>query len=902
MLKSPEIRWKLIFAALGSLASIAMALWELALGGDSISVPIIIGAVVVFIISVLAAWSGLRAAFHARNAAGGGSPKMLPPTKGQLHGRKAEFSEASSVLVGSRSRKRPRARRRQDSPTGTESQARTVVISGAPGVGKTHLALHLAHETAKHFPDGLLYVDLSVEGRAPLSANEALAQLLHQLGLERSIPGDWQARTSMLYNRLAGRRVLLLLDNAVRPDQVRPLVPASATCAVIITCRRLMTTLSASTSIRLDRVTPEVGLDILSDASSRKDIDTAGSYGREIVELCDRVPLALVVVGSRLAARGHLGVDRIANELRDERTRLQKLDHEGIAVSASLAIAYRSLPEDEQRMLRYLGIGAFREIGLWHAAAVTGLPEDEAEELLHRLNDAFLVEVAGNTGASLRFRIHDLVRAFATQRLAEEETAESRRQASARLAAEYAARARRAGADRAPEWNGSRSTKEGADWFRDERENLNPVVDLIREHELHGECWQLVSAMAFFHDELAAFPSEFEQVFRAGVRSAQHAESPVGEGTLRCGLGELFLREDRYEEAGSELEKAHELLSRIHDAEPLALARCERLQGLLSRESGDYATAHEKLSSALSVFEQRNDVWGYAQTCRSLGKVHRARAEGQKAIRVQAEAVDAFRSFGDAWQTARALDTIALSYIGHTRQLQEADEASAEALEVFREFGDEIWIAKCLYTRGHVLRLTGRPQESHKAYTEGLHIFQRYEVRIWTARMLNARARAAVLKGSTANALADVDTATAIFQNLGHAVWEANTARMRAWLDCYLGDPVRAIERVSAAGRVSAEHGDRWAAMEARYWEGVFHRAAGRLDRSREILEPVVAEYREARYSWFEAIAAADLVRTLRESGDQPQAEAMDEELSGRNAHYRRVRGRDGATVPPEHE
>jgi tetratricopeptide (TPR) repeat protein len=295
------------------------------------------------------------------------------------------------------------------------------VISGMPGVGKTGLALHIAEDLRQAFPDGQLYLNLhgATPGVAPLEPADALAALLHGLGVDaRRIPGDVGAASALLRSALAPTRTLLVLDDAASVSQVRPLLPAGAGCAVLVTSRRPLATLGASTHVRLEPLSPRDGARLLERASGRSwDASDAEPVAR-LVALCGHLPLALRVSAARLRSRRTLPVEKLVERLTRQEDRLDHLELEDLSVRRSLLAAHEALlgsgdPHDRDAAAALVLVGALDlpEYGAPLMATAMGRAERSAENALERLAEvALLQEVSWG-----RYAPHDLVRDFARE-------------------------------------------------------------------------------------------------------------------------------------------------------------------------------------------------------------------------------------------------------------------------------------------------------------------------------------------------------------------------------------------------------------------------------------------------------------------------------------------------------
>ncbi|MFJ7968738.1 BTAD domain-containing putative transcriptional regulator [Streptomyces sp. NPDC096324] len=295
---------------------------------------------------------------------------------------------------------------------------RVAVISGMAGVGKSALALHVAHGLRERFTDGQLYVNLhgATPGMTPLTAGQALAALLRDLGTEpRRIPEHPDAAAALLRSMLAPTRTLMVLDDAAHAAQVRPLLPAGAGCAVIVTSRSPLTALDGADRFPLAPLTHEDSAVLLRAVSGRQD----GLDGdHPLVELTGRLPLALRVVAARLAARRALTPDVLAGQLAATEGRLHHLEYDDLSVRRSLAVAHDALRASEREADRDAALALCRigalDLPAYGAALVarlTGTDERRAEAALDRLVDVALLEET----AYGRYAPHDLVRDFARE-------------------------------------------------------------------------------------------------------------------------------------------------------------------------------------------------------------------------------------------------------------------------------------------------------------------------------------------------------------------------------------------------------------------------------------------------------------------------------------------------------
>ncbi|PIM69694.1 hypothetical protein CTU88_27430 [Streptomyces sp. JV178] len=330
-------------------------------------------------------------------------PEQLPVPPVGFVGRDGPVASIRAVLAAERDR------------------AAVVVVSGMPGVGKTGLALHVAAQLRDAFPDGRLYLDLhgATPGRTPLAPADALAALLHGLGVDaRRVPGDVAAGSALLRSALAPTRTLLVLDDAASVSQVRPLLPAGAGCAVLVTSRQPLATLGASAQVPLDPLSPREGALLLERASGRSWGAADAEPVARLAALCGHLPLALRICAARLRSRRALPVARLTERLARQEDRLDHLELEDLSVRRSLLAAHEALlgsgdPRDTDAATALVLIGALDlpEYGVPLMAVATDRTERSAERALDRLTEVALLQETGWR----RYVPHDLVRDFARE-------------------------------------------------------------------------------------------------------------------------------------------------------------------------------------------------------------------------------------------------------------------------------------------------------------------------------------------------------------------------------------------------------------------------------------------------------------------------------------------------------
>ncbi|MFC7108171.1 BTAD domain-containing putative transcriptional regulator [Nonomuraea rubra] len=303
-------------------------------------------------------------------------------------------------------------------------------IDGMAGIGKTALAVRAAHRLADHYPDGRLFVDLHAHtaGRQQMTTSEALEALLRQLGIRaEAIPARLEERAALWRAELAGRRVLVVLDNAADSAHVRPLLPGPSGSLVLITSRRRLTDLDGVRSLPMEVLPASDATDLFTRIVGERAVREPDAVA-EVLLLCGFLPLAVRIAGARLRHRPRWSVAYLAQRLRDERRRLSELATAERGVAAAFALSYQQLEDTERHLFRLLGLHPGRDVAPHAAAALAGLDVAEAEDTLEALLDTHMLQ-QHEPG---RYRFHDLLRQYAHDTAAEEPPHE-RHAAMARL-------------------------------------------------------------------------------------------------------------------------------------------------------------------------------------------------------------------------------------------------------------------------------------------------------------------------------------------------------------------------------------------------------------------------------------------------------------------------------------
>jgi tetratricopeptide (TPR) repeat protein len=674
-------------------------------------------------------------------------PRQLPAYTPHFVGRAGELAELTGWLdrVVDRSR-----------PEDAAGMAGTVVISaigGTAGIGKTALALRWAHQVAGRFPDGQLYVNLRGfdPGRSPVRPAEAIRGFLDALGVEPArIPVELDAQAAFYRSLLAGRRLLVLLDNARDSEQVRPLLPGSETCLVLVSSRSQLGSLVAREGAHL------LDLDLLSMMEARELL--ARHLGRDrtgrepaavddLIELCARLPLALSVVAARAAAQPTFSLVELADELRDARGRLDALDAGDLAtnVCAVLSCSYRNLSEPAARMFRMLGIHPGPDISFLAAASLVGAPTMQARKALAELTRAHLV----TERSPGRFAFHDLLRSYATRQAACVDTETGRHAAVRRMLDHYlhaghtAIRwlypSRETFALIAP--SPQVTTEDLADvdqalaWCDAEQEAIPAIVAQAASSGFDTLAWQIpwvltayFNRQGYLHDWVGTLHTALAASSRSGDRA--------GQARTAHELGYAYFRLGIYDKARRHLRHALDLNRELGDRGRQAHNQIELSQvaGSLGRPDEALRHARQGLRLSRAAGNRGGQAWARALEGGCLAQL----GKHQQALACSLEALAIFRELGDDYGEAETLSSLGDIYY-HLGSHPQAIDYRRRALELNRQLGDHYTEADTLTHLGDTYRAAGEPDAARDAWRQAVAILD--DLHHYEAARVRARLR-----------------------------------------------------------------------------------------------------------------------------------------------------------------
>ncbi|ROP31336.1 AfsR/SARP family transcriptional regulator [Couchioplanes caeruleus] len=662
-----------------------------------------------------------------------------------------------------------------------------VVMVGKPGIGKTTLAVHAAHRLAERYPDGQLFADL--HGRRPeqIGPMRVLERFLRALGVPGTqMPELLEERAELYRALLADRRMLVVLDNVGGESQVRPIIPGTSQSAVLITSRGRLGGLPSALHVHVDLFSAEQSVELLSRIAGTERVQSELDSTAELAELCGHLPLALRIAGARLAARPHWSVDHLVDRLANEARRLDELKHSGMGIRASISLTYDHLDDAARRLFRLLTVVDFPHISGWVAAALLDIDVDDAQDLLDDLADAQLVEVSGTgRGVNAQYRLHDLIRVFARERLFAEEVAEERAEALRRVLGAllflgeeahrgvYGGDYLRLRSDASLHELPARHVRQLVDppipWFERERLTLVAAVRQAARAGLVTHCWSLaLIAVTLFESRI--YLSDWRETHQIALEAAQQAGDGRGHAVMLYSLGALQIREQRYADALQVLQAAGEKFDRSQDEQGVALVN--RYVGMVNRLTGRYAEAVENYSRALVSFRKMGDLVAVAFVLHSLAHIKLEQGDLNAARELLPEALDCARRAG-----SRRVEAQVLHRLGDTQlranELKAAIDVFEQALSIVRELGDSVGQAFALHGLGTAQLRAGAFAASGEALREALELACGAGERLMEAQVSMVLGELAMAEGDPPRAVLYLHRSLGLFRAISTPQLEA---------------------------------------------------------------------------------------------------------------------------------
>lgn len=654
---------------------------------------------------------------------------QLPPASADFTGRAAECAITETAII----------------PHCGTPGVPVAVVCGLPGVGKTSLALHVAHRSRDVFPDGQLWVPLNGASSSPRRPGDALNDLLRTLGVPgAAIPEDYAERGALYRSRLAGRRVLVVLDDAASADQVRPLMPGTPGCALLATSRPWLEGLDGARFVPLGPMTDQEATDLLARIIGDARVAEEPGAAAELAHACGTLPLALRVVGTRLAARPCWALSEMVRRLADSSHRMREFEASDLSLRSSIAASYDSLPELHRRAFCLLSLLDQADFAEWLTGVLLGDPDaaDITDDLAAR---SLLTPVhAAGTGEP-RYRVHDLLHAYAAERLTCEPAAgtlAARKRmiegflqlamtADARLPREPYFPSPGAGALPAiiPDAEAGRLTADPIAWFVAERHNLLWVVQLAVDTGHRGLAAQLASYHSAFHylDDEIDTAERLWRIIASGFAG-------VAAGALaRLRVGALMVRRGRAADAKQIFDECLHTIERDDDPESLAFALYWR--AVCGWCLGDLTQARADAEYGFHLAVRAESPHAQFLNLRSLGVTLARLGDADRAIACVEQAVALAGKLGVPSYENAALDALAHVYV-LTGRLEQAVNVCARRIELSRMLGSARGEALSLATLGDIHYRLGDYERALGPLLRALPLFQDQHARRFEALCL----------------------------------------------------------------------------------------------------------------------------------------------------------------------
>ncbi|MFI5894048.1 BTAD domain-containing putative transcriptional regulator [Actinoplanes sp. NPDC051513] len=651
-------------------------------------------------------------------------------------------------------------------PGGDEPPLTVVLLSGTAGVGKSALAVRWAHRVRETFPDGQLYVNLrGYDAEQPVTVGDALAGFLTALGVPGpEIPPGVDERAGRYRSELTGRRMLVLLDNASSVEQVRPLLPGTGSCLVLITSRDAlpgMVAIHGAERINLDLLPLPDAVVLLRRLIGAR-VDHEPAVAEDLAAACARLPLALRIAAELAAARTDVSLAELVGELSDHRLRLDLLDagDPRAEVRAVFSWSYQNLPADAVRVFRLLGLHPGDSAHVEAVAALAGTDAGEARRLLGVLVRASLVQ-AGPGG---RYGMHDLLRAYAAELAAVHDPAPDRKVALTRLFDHYLAGSVAAMNTLYPEGSVAAGDPDAArSWIEAERPNLAAACAYGAAHGWHRFAIALAGTL-FRYLDAGGPAAEAVAVTASAVSAAVAAGDREAQARALSDLGRLHRRQGRLAEAADIYQQALTLYADLgeHAAEAVAL----RNLGSVHWRLGDYRQAADHYRRAWSHYRRLGDDAGQADASVRLGLVDaRLGDEAQATTRLRS-ALELYSRLGDRFSEAYVLSLLA-RLSGRPADLERAAAHLEQSLAVVRPAGDRTAEAYALTDLAVVYARGGRLTEAAGHLRRVLVLHRRIGDRASEAEALNELGQVLWAAGDADEARAQHEQALVLAEEIG---------------------------------------------------------------------------------------------------------------------------------------
>ncbi len=730
------------------------------------------------------------------------TPRQLPGGTADFVGRESHIAEIKRLLSDE-----------QDAWTAPYA-VRVIAVSGRGGVGKSTLAVQVAHELTEDFPDGHLYVDMQSQDGENGTAT-LLARFLRALGVAgTTVPEGVQERAELYRSLLANKRLLVVLDGVTSEEHVRPLLPGDATCPVIVTSRARLTGLTGAYWIDIDVFDTDQSIELLGKIIGPDRVRAEEQAAIELVNLCGGLPLALRIAAARLASRPRWRIAELVRRLANEARRLDELSHRGLELRSSIGLTYRSLSKPAQRLFRLFALIQAPDFPGWTADALLDAEAAEAEEALADLVDAQVLDILDYQGEHIRYRFHDLIQIFARERLGETESEVDRRNAVARLLGAWLALAEKAhrqeyGGDytilhgTAPRWQ----VPERADtdpvevpmgWWESERRALVTAVRQAAAEGMDELCWDLaLTSVSLF--EVKGYYDDWRETAQVAHDATELAGNRRGQAAMLYSLGLLHMYQKRLADAERCFTQALTMFTEEGSVHGCALVL--RNVASVDRLHGNFGVMLARYEEALDKMRQVGDPVGQAYILKSLAKFRIDEGDVEVARTLLTEALTLCQRVGYRRGEASVLHRFSEVHLV-AGQTALARQTVYQVLRIVRDIGDRTGETHALYVLGLVRRREGRLDNAETTLVHAVSLAGQIGEKLVEGKARFELGGIELARGNNSAARAHLVQARNLFDTLHSVQWEAKALMLLAEAHEGDGDIGLAVEELDKAAEL----------------------------------------------------------------------------------------------------
>jgi tetratricopeptide (TPR) repeat protein/transcriptional regulator with XRE-family HTH domain len=702
-------------------------------------------------------------------------------------------------------------------------------IGGMAGIGKTTFAVHAAHRLAAGFPDGQFFLPLHAHtpGQRPVDPADGLASLLLTAGVPaHQIPPGADARAARWRGHAAGKKILLVLDDAAGHQQVRPLLPGTPGSLVLVTSRRRLAALDDAAVVSLNTLAPSEAAGLLARLAGRADVTASDAGVGQLAALCGYLPLALGMTGRQLAHHPAWTPAGLAGDLATAKDRLELMTAENLSVAAAFGLSYADLDDGQQRLFRRLGLHSGPDIDAYAAAALADTTPDQARRRLEALYDQHLI----TEPARGRYRLHDLIREHARTLAAAEDPA-ARDAAATRLLDYYLHTARAAGGH-FPSWTNAEGPappgrppasappvatfEQAAGWLEAERANLHAAAGYAAATGRPVYAVAIPAAMDGFV-QTRGYWDQGLVVHQAALAAARRAGDRAGQARALMLLSPMQTQTEDIPAATASATRALRLYRGLGDRTGQADALT--MIGVIHVATDDYPAAAADLRQALELFRDLGHRRGHGDALHFFGQVHRYTGDYPAAAACQRQALEFYTDTG--YRTGQA---DALLHLGAVQRLTGDYPAAAaslrQALALNRDLGDRSQ-PEVLFELAAVQRLTGNYPAATASSQQAIELCRDLRDRRGQAYALNELGLVQQLTGDCPAAAASHQQALQLCRDVGSGLGQAETLNCLGELASRTADGRQACGHHAQALAIARQLGT--PPEEARALEGIGH-------------------------------------------------------------------------------